>query len=467
MILEYLAKGEKKALIVGTLGKEDSIPRRIDFLYSPPKEYAFALLYFTGSKAFNIVMRKEALKMGYSLNEHGFTPDVSINFEKEKDIFDFLELEYKTPIQRKSGNDVLQKNDSNFKLEKDTLGDKSRPQKKMKYTGNQFDQNYKNMDLGDIVKLIRRASDAYYNSTPIMTDTEFDILRDYVEEIAPDHPVLKEIGAPVKSRKKVSLPVFMPSMDKVKPESLDKWLLKYNGPYVVSAKLDGVSALLVKSKKEQKLYTRGNGSVGQDISHLIPHISTIPARDAAAGEFVVRGELIIKDYDFENRFSSEKANARNMVSGLVTRKTIQKEELKYTHFVVYEVISPVLCPSDQMEFALKNGFEVVHNEKIKTMSVEKASNTLQNWRKEEEYSIDGIIISQDGIFERENSNPKHSVAFKMVLSDQTKESIVTGVTWTTSKHGLKKPVVQIEPIQIGGVTAVSYTHLTLPTLLLV
>ena len=109
MILEYLAKGEKKALIVGTLGKEDSIPRRIDFLYSPPKEYAFALLYFTGSKAFNIVMRKEALKMGYSLNEHGFTPDVSINFEKEKDIFDFLELEYKTPIQRKSGNDVLQK----------------------------------------------------------------------------------------------------------------------------------------------------------------------------------------------------------------------------------------------------------------------------------------------------------------------------------------------------------------------
>tara|TARA_B100001996_G_scaffold195473_2_gene149680 strand:+ start:5745 stop:8672 length:2928 start_codon:yes stop_codon:yes gene_type:complete len=458
MILEYLAKGEKKALIVGTLGKEDSIPRRIDFLYSPPKEYAFALLYFTGSKAFNIVMRKEALKMGYSLNEHGFTPDVSINFEQEKDIFDFLELEYKTPIQRKSGNDVLQKNDSNLKLDgKSTIrakvSDKSRPQKKMKYTGNQFEQNYKNMDLGDIVKLIRRASDAYYNSTPIMTDTEFDILRDYVEEIAPDHPVLKEIGAPVKSRKKVSLPVFMPSMDKVKPESLDKWLLKYNGPYVVSAKLDGVSALLVKSKKEQKLYTRGNGSVGQDISHLIPHISTIPimAIDGAV-EYVVRGELIIKDYDFENRFSSEKANARNMVSGLVTRKTIQKEELKYTRFVVYEVISPVLSPSDQMEFALKNGFEVVHNEKQKTMSVEKASNTLKEWRKEDDYSIDGIIISQDGIFERQNSNPKHSVAFKMVLSDQTKESIVTGVTWTTSKHGLKKPVVQIEPIKIGGVT---------------
>ncbi len=107
MILEYLAKGEKKSLVIGTLANEDSIPRRLDFLYSPPKEYAFAILYFTGSKAFNIVMRRHALKLGYSLNEHGFTPTVSQNFEKEKDIFDFLELKYKTPIQRKSGLDVI------------------------------------------------------------------------------------------------------------------------------------------------------------------------------------------------------------------------------------------------------------------------------------------------------------------------------------------------------------------------
>ena len=51
-----------------------------------------------------------------------------------------------------------------------------------------------------------------------MKDSEFDELRDYVETIAPDHPVLKEIGAPVKSRNKVTLPYFMPSMDKVKPK---------------------------------------------------------------------------------------------------------------------------------------------------------------------------------------------------------------------------------------------------------
>ena len=46
------------------------------------------------------------------------------------------------------------------------------------------------------------------------------------------------------------------------------------------------------------------------------------------------------------------------------------------------------------------------------MSVEKASDTLVNWRKNDEYSIDGIIISQNDIFKRENSNPKHSVSIQ-------------------------------------------------------
>ena len=47
--------------------------RRIDLLYSPPKEYAFAILYFTGSQEFNTVMRQHALDMGYTLNEHGIS----------------------------------------------------------------------------------------------------------------------------------------------------------------------------------------------------------------------------------------------------------------------------------------------------------------------------------------------------------------------------------------------------------
>ena len=70
------------------------------------------------------------------------------------------------------------------------------------------------------------------------------------------------------------------SMDKIKPDTnaLNKWKLKYNGPYVCSCKLDGVSGLFVGP---DKLYTRGNGKVGQDISHLIPYLKLPKDKDIA------------------------------------------------------------------------------------------------------------------------------------------------------------------------------------------
>ena len=70
IIVEILSYGNTKALVIGKL-EENSTARRIDFMYTPPDEYPFAILYFTGSKAFNTVMRGHALKIGISLNEHG------------------------------------------------------------------------------------------------------------------------------------------------------------------------------------------------------------------------------------------------------------------------------------------------------------------------------------------------------------------------------------------------------------
>ena len=71
MLLEILSRGKVKSLTIGKLD-DDHPARRLDFLYSPPDEYAFAILYFTGSKYFNTFMRRRALEIGYSLNEHGF-----------------------------------------------------------------------------------------------------------------------------------------------------------------------------------------------------------------------------------------------------------------------------------------------------------------------------------------------------------------------------------------------------------
>jgi len=97
-ITHVLALGQKKCMAVSQISSKS---RRLDILITPPKEYAFALLYFTGSDKFNVAMRKHALTKGYSLNEHGFTPESPL-MEKEEDIFKFIEYPYVLPKDRKN-----------------------------------------------------------------------------------------------------------------------------------------------------------------------------------------------------------------------------------------------------------------------------------------------------------------------------------------------------------------------------
>lgn len=104
-ILEILACKDKKFMGIVKLKESGIIARRLDMLITYPEEYACALLYFTGSKEHNIKVRNKALKMGYTLNEHRMEkikPDVKDipYFNCEKDIFDFLEMEYIEPHLR-------------------------------------------------------------------------------------------------------------------------------------------------------------------------------------------------------------------------------------------------------------------------------------------------------------------------------------------------------------------------------
>ena len=114
IILEILSRGPTKSLVVAKLPHK-KIARRVDFLYTSPEEYPFAVLYFTGSKIFNTVMRGRALSMGYSLNEHGLYKmegkkkgdKIEQSFSNESDIFKFLQMEYKEPSERKTGKSVV------------------------------------------------------------------------------------------------------------------------------------------------------------------------------------------------------------------------------------------------------------------------------------------------------------------------------------------------------------------------
>ena len=336
-------------------------------------------------------------------------------------------------------------------------------------------------ELSQIIKL---TNDYYYNTkTPLLTDNEYDIIKEYTERKYPKNTAIAQIGAPV-GKNKVKLPYEMASMDKIKPDTnaLVNWMKKYSGQYVISCKLDGVSGLYSTEGDEPKLYTRGDGKIGQDISHLLS-VFDLPKEK----NIVVRGEFIIPKKVFETKYKNEFSNPRNLVSGIINSKSID-QKTKDLHFVTYEVIKPTLKPSEQMDrlhrterklgrkaspeflsvgdlsvkenefvsFSFTDGViglkhEVVRNKTVNELSNEILSQILVDWRNNYEYEIDGIIVSDDKIYPRKSGNPEHAFAFKMVLSEQMAESKVIDVIWSPSKNGYLKPRVRIEPVNLSGV----------------
>ena len=494
IIMEVLSSGASKTLVIARLPGE-RVARRLDFLYSPPDEFAFALLYFTGSKFFNTVMRQHALKLGYTFNEHGIYKlenskkgeKVQQSFAREKDIFDFLNLLYKTPAERKDGRDITTKDitlkseidvkPKNKTLKKKVIKEvkevkevKQNPMfntknyKESDKNGKELEETHKKiieiiqdfkhngisvlekLNENELNELIKYANASYYNETEVMTDNQFDIIKDFIQTKFPNNVTILEIGAEVE-RNKVTLPYEMASMDKIKPDTnaLTNWIQKFKGPYVLSCKLDGVSGLYTTEGKEPKLYTRGNGKVGQDISHLIPHLHLPKTKNV-----VIRGEFIIPKLVFAKKYQIKFANPRNMVAGLINHKTIN-EAIVDLHFVAYEVIKPEKKPSEQLEFLSTLNVETVMHKKSDKITNEMLSQLLVEWRQNYMYEIDGIIVTDDKKYARNSGNPEHAFAFKMVLSDQIAEAKVIDVIWTPSKDGYLKPRVRIEPINLGGV----------------
>lgn len=505
VILEVLSRGPSKTLVIAKLPTA-TYARRVDFLYTSPEEFAFAILYFTGSKIFNTVMRQRALNRGYTLNEHGIYvmtdkikgKKVGQLFLDEKAIFDFLGMEYKSPEERRDGRAVVDKvaysdvgmplattvtspptsmeeKEVEIEIEVQTKKPKNKTIKKkkpilpveiivepeishttitdsdikqiiedFKHNGIQILQH---LNEEVLINIIRYSNKAYYNQTPILTDNQYDIIKEFIETKYPSNVVITEIGAEVE-RNKVTLPYEMASMDKIKPDTaaLANWVAKFRGPYVLSCKLDGVSGLYSTEGTSPKLYTRGNGKVGQDVSHFIPHLRLPKNKN-----MVIRGEFIIPKAIFEQKYKNTFANPRNMVAGIINNKTVV-DAVQDLHFVAYEIIQPPLTPSQQMEMLATINIERVLYQNTNTLSNEMLSDFLVDWRKNYIYEIDGVIVTDDHIYSRKTGNPAHAFAFKMVLSDQVAEAKVVDVLWSPSKDGYLKPRVQIEPIHLGGVT---------------
>jgi NAD-dependent DNA ligase len=326
----------------------------------------------------------------------------------------------------------------------------------------------------DLVALYQRLSHAYYNtSKPLVSDDIFDIVQAALKKRHPKHPILKSVGASVADddKRKIKLPVWMGSLDKVKnePKVLEAFKAKYPGSYVVSDKLDGVSALFVLNgggvggaKGGAALYTRGDGEVGQDISHLLPFINGIPAKmPSGAAGLMVRGELIMTRAAFEA--GGKGANARNTVSGLVNAKVPDLDVAKNVGFVAYENFGLGLgakarskpSPSVGLGLLAKMNFNVVPHKVLGSdgLTLENLSATLMDRRAGSAYEIDGLVVAHDAAHdEAPGKNPDAAFAFKHLITADTAEVVVTEVVWSPSKDGLIKPVVEFDPVRLSGVT---------------
>lgn len=303
-----------------------------------------------------------------------------------------------------------------------------------------------------LVETLKKLSYHYYNTDEsLVPDAIYDLLRDTLEEKDPTNPFLKEIGAPI-SKDSVELPHFMASLNKVKPnKGLKEWIKKYNGPYVLSDKLDGVSGLLVKGKNTTKLYTRGDGKYGQDISYLIPYVVWTKSLERMPFKTVIRGELIISKQNFK-KISKDFKNARNAVAGLVNSKNYSLEVAKLTHFVGYSLIHPVLKQTEQYEKLTEWKFPCVDYRVKSQITDEYLINYLSERRDNGKYEVDGIVVADNSnVYQYPKKNPDHAFAFKTLLNDQIAETTILEVEWTPSKDGYIKPRIRVKPVDITGV----------------
>jgi DNA 3'-phosphatase len=320
----------------------------------------------------------------------------------------------------------------------------------------------------DIIALLMKADDAFFNNYEDddgIKDDIYDVIKDYMKTKYPKDKYFKRIGADVKN--KVVLPYYMGSLNKIKDseEEIAKYRAKFPGWYCISDKLDGVSCMLVYTSGKIKMYTRGNGTEGQDISHLLSYMKNRIMRTLYGDELqifglydnteiAVRGELIISKENWEElgKMGKQGANPRNTVAGAINSDILNKDILSKIDFVAYSLVRPKLIDGIDKLRNLPE-FNTVYSTGTRLMTLANLSKILEKRRVESEYVIDGIVIEEaTKYYEVEKGkNPEHAFAFKSIHTLEQVEVIVSKVEWNVSKDMYMKPTVMFNEIDLDGV----------------
>lgn len=334
-----------------------------------------------------------------------------------------------------------------------------------KYSDKDIIEYFGKTDLNILHNMKLYLDDLYYNTgiSSGLDDYQYDALKEILGERDPGY--IPEIGAKIRTNdNKVDLPFWLGSMNKLKPDDeseFNRWLIKNKSEeYILEDKLDGISCLLIAEGGKLKLYTRGDGKIGSDISYFAQYFKNLPDMTSIKniGNIAIRGELILQEDVFITKYSDEFANPRNFVAGRIGSKTV-REGLKDIEFIAYEIVKSGIClkPEEQLNTLRELGFTVVTHRILPEISIEALVDNLYLSKKESKYEIDGIIVQSNVPYVRNTSgNPQYAFAFKVRMASNLLNAEVEEVIWNVSKWGLIKPRIRIKPIKLSGVT-ITYT----------
>lgn len=324
------------------------------------------------------------------------------------------------------------------------------------------------MNITELRSKIKEASDAYYNGDEsIITDAEFDALKDELKLLSPDDPILYDVGAPVDNShwEKYTHKIAMGSLNKVNTvDEFKKWHNNCgNGALTISEKLDGCSVSLdyVDGYLEH-CASRGDGIIGEEITRNVINMKNVKRELSQKVTLSLRGEIIMVQDDFdklnsilEKQGDKPFKNKRNAASGIAKR--IDGKYSEYLSVVYYDCTLPMHTASDRFDVIKALGLPT---SLIKSnCSVDDCINIYNEYedtkRVKLTYDIDGVVIEVDDTNKKITlgelyGNSKGSIAWK--FGNIKVQTTIKDIVWQLGSSGRITPVGIVEPVDICGAT---------------
>lgn len=317
----------------------------------------------------------------------------------------------------------------------------------------------------ELEKQIISHKESYYLGSPTIPDHLYDELEDELRTLSPDSYVLNMVGStPGLNLPKIKHDKKMLSLEKTyELKELISWI---KGEEVVSTiKLDGISCSLVYNNGELSVAkTRGNGSLGEDITEKVKWIKSIPKKIGIKGKVEVRGEILclFKDFDklkikMKSIGLEEPSSPRNISAGLISRKdhlflcsllTFKSFDLIfYNDLFLKEEVQKIKILKD--EGFLLAEYDIHHT----SLSIQKTIDRASELMNQGEYQLDGIVFTYNKIEKHEElgetaHHPRYKIAYK--FRGESKVAKIEKIFWDISRNGIYTPVAIIEPTELSG-----------------